>query len=363
MQEKDGGGFYVSKHNLPLRVQITPGKGREYVASTSLASDQIVFRVHPFAAAIFDSSKKRVCAHCLCTHPTRFFRLHCTGCDQVYFCSRPCADQYLGDGTHQQLACGALRKLATLKADRHGKSVAKLVVLILWQRQRAAPMCEDATIPPTYDDVKALESHYSDWSIDQIQEWRRLHQFFTKHLGPLLPPNQTMTDIMHLVSRIESNGFGIFLEKALSNADPIGRAIYPLASLLNHSCDPNCEVEQCTEHNLNEEELPIVIDPSSHGPDDASPPASAALKKRTKKHMKQSIAKPSPTTYYPPEFTQPRGSFRMMLIRTLRSVPMDEPLTISYVDTSLPVAARRQKLLQDYYFECQCAKCLRDLDR
>lgn len=67
------------------------------------------------------------------------------------------------------------------------------------------------------------------------------------------------------------------------------------------------------------------------------------------------------TLYYPDVFQKPRGVYRLMQIKTIRAVQKGDPLTISYIDTSLPVAARRQRLRDDYYFDCECDRCLREL--
>ncbi|KAI8092505.1 uncharacterized protein BX664DRAFT_293598 [Halteromyces radiatus] len=265
----------------------TQGKGREYVAKQIIDPGTTVLKVTPYATAIFDSFKKRLCARCLCAHPTKSFSTHCLGCDQVYFCSIDCANKYLK--WHDPGCCDVLRKLASLKkVDRHMKSVAKLVVMIYWQRQKNN---EDNS----YTLVQHLESHYDDWDQDIKRDWHRIHTFLWKHISALgwLLPHETDADIMHLVSKIESNGFGIYLENRLDVV--AGRALYPLASLFNHDCAYNC---------------------------------------------------------------QPRGKFREMTIRTLSTIQKEDPLTIAYTDTDLPVMNRRQKLLQDYYFTCQCNRCL-----
>jgi SET domain-containing protein len=46
--------------------------------------------------------------------------------------------------------------------------------------------------------------------------------------------------IMGLVSRIESNNFGLWTRNHMTC---YGRALYPYASFFNHSCVPNCEVQ------------------------------------------------------------------------------------------------------------------------
>lgn len=115
-----------------------------------------------------------------------------------------------------------------------------------------------------------------------------------------------------------------------------GIALFPVVSLFNHDCDCNCEAEQLLHTDGIEDEM-----------------------------QKQSTENPDGTVstcmVYPDVFTRPRGLYRVMEIRTLRHADPDVPLTISYVDTSLPVAARRKKLLEDYFFECTCTRCESEL--
>lgn len=47
-------------------------------------------------------------------------------------------------------------------------------------------------------------------------------------------------------------------------------------------------------------------------------------------------------------------------IRTLKNVPLDEALTINYVDIKEARSSRRAKLMAQYYFTCQCPRCTKD---
>ncbi|KAJ3116752.1 hypothetical protein HDU96_008883 [Phlyctochytrium bullatum] len=185
---------------------------------------------------------------------------------------------------------------------------------------------EGYAIPPTspplwrsaWSSVIALQSHYDEWTPDTKAEWKKTRTFAARMVREsglekellMLPiaalhgengdvseklsdlslhdagngANEragvqrdgadftvgSVTDaqveegIMHMVSRIESNGFGVYAvprkdskdEKAVGQEKPkgpggggglrscVGRAIYPVASYFNHSCDPSCECVQ-----------------------------------------------------------------------------------------------------------------------
>jgi hypothetical protein len=106
--------------------------------------------------------------------------------------------------------------------------------------------------------------------------------------GPFSPP--TALDAVQMFCRIRHNVFSIC--DAELRATGVG--IYPLASLFNHSCEPNC------------------------------------------------IA-----TF--------RG--KTLYIRTIRSVRAYEELTLSYCDVGLPTPVRLQTLREGYFFSCRCRRC------
>ncbi|KAJ3078173.1 hypothetical protein HK102_004681, partial [Quaeritorhiza haematococci] len=109
--------------------------------------------------------------------------------------------------------------------------------------------------------------------------------------SPSSPSQKTVEYTLDLISKIESNGFGLWNNRGVC----FGRAIFPMASYFNHSCDPNLECIQ-------------------KGP--------------------------------------------WMVIKTIKEVHPDEDLTISYIDTKQPLAARRQRLSTEYYFHCRCSRCV-----
>lgn len=162
---------------------------------------------------------------------------------------------------HSRL-CPHMRKLATLKADKHMKSVAKMVLLLYWEKARAERGVKwirsqeewwkigdrDITsgleglnvnkdiepVESNFDMVLALESHYDHWTSDDRQGWKRLGTFLQAALteAKLLNGIDTYDTIMHMISRVESNGFGMYWMKANKkrDQDPFGRGMYKTCS-------------------------------------------------------------------------------------------------------------------------------------
>ena len=72
----------------------------------------------------------------------------------------------------------------------------------------------------TFEQVTALESHYNDWSEPVKQDWYRTQQFLEKQL---VGRYDNKEDVMHLISKIESNSFGIYLNDNKNKGEPVGR--------------------------------------------------------------------------------------------------------------------------------------------
>ena len=107
----------------------------------------------------------------------------------------------------------------------------------------------------------------------------------------------TMDSLLFEWSRLESNCFGVYPPKP--GDKQIGRACFPLAALLNHSCDPNCS----------------------------------------------RASQVSPW---------------ILSFQTTREVAAGEELCISYIDTNLPRSSRQYELKSVYSFDCLCERCVQE---
>ena len=90
-----------------------------------------------------------------------------------------------------------------------------------------------------------------------------------------------------------------------SNGQPVGLGLFPITSLMNHSCDPNC-----VHHFSIETEHPKAL-------------------------------------HSPPK----------LVMRALRDIVAGEELTYSYVDLYQSTKSRRKQLSQAYFFNCDCVRC------
>lgn len=251
-------------NGLDIRLSESCTQGRYVVATADISYEQEVMRTLPYASGVFEAHRKRVRAACLAqsTHP---FLLCCKSCDQLYFCSANCLSIAISSNHHY--VCKSFRKLATHKAPLHEKSVLKILISILSRRSfdngdffsewlpvshycTQCPFHQERFIevsiiskPPIltnysdernsnpYQPVAALQSHFDNWSKDQIMNWQKIKVFIYKLVieAELIKDTESIESILELISKIESNCFGIYNEKEQC----LGRVMYPLASYFN----------------------------------------------------------------------------------------------------------------------------------
>eukprot|EP00123_Amoebidium_parasiticum_P009589 comp19575_c0_seq1/m.23007 comp19575_c0_seq1/g.23007 ORF comp19575_c0_seq1/g.23007 comp19575_c0_seq1/m.23007 type:complete len:542 (-) comp19575_c0_seq1:400-2025(-) len=148
---------------------------------------------------------------------------------------------------------------------------------------------------PNVEDYLSLVHHSAAMEKEQRDEWRKAYKYL---LGILEKAGLGLPageeEMYALIGRLEANGFG-FLDPRGTDMKLAGRLVFPAASFFNHSCDPNLLV---------------------------------------------------------------RGAESTVIsLVAERDICEGSELNIHYIDINLPRPTRRQKLLQDYMFECACPRC------
>ena len=273
--------------------------------------------------------------------------LCCDLCDSVYYCSELCQERSNRVCHHQDI-CQFERKLATWKADKDARSLMRLYVKVIqafvfegrpgqgnedaqpegglnksftlqealahygvpldeeWA-ERVAPLQEHRFTPSSFAEALPLQSHISDWTKEDLQDWHKHRTFlqtfqatYLSAAGPLREGHREEVEarlreegILSLISAFESNNFGIWSAKG----EVLGRSIYPRSSYFNHACGPNC-------------------------------------------------------------YTERKGP--ILFIVAEADIAKGEEVTISYIDTNQPRSARQTFLKQHYHFACLCQRCLQE---
>ncbi|KAJ3083564.1 SET and MYND domain-containing protein 3 [Quaeritorhiza haematococci] len=316
---------FLAAHHLFLSdTDISPAHGRRVISTVNIPAGTAVFG-HPalatvspqFKAVVTDSSVPPLCHWCLHPPATLDALLRCGACKKAQYCGRTCQRRDWGRGGHKIL-CGRWAKRKTTRnegvdgesrcgaqQDQREMDLEMLVKVgfALLQRDRQQRVEEEE-----YDqrlNVEALEglvSHYEE--LDRTT--KDLVNDIASEAFELLVNSKSMNNniddgvasdplskerLVQLLAQFRCNNFSIHDDQLF----PTGvEGTFPLGSLLNHSCLPNCVV---------------------------------AYERRTQ------------------------------VVRTIRDVTADEELTIGYVDSMLTRQERRRKLTEQYAFLCECERC------
>jgi hypothetical protein len=409
-----------------FRIEQSPTQGRFIKALIDLEKgDVLMDGIQCYAFAILDSFKKKVCAVCAHQKPRPkppppsastqkkkmgvgnsldgsacgdgnptvgmgtkiadkpIYNLRCIECDQLYFCSLQCQDRHMSTfmadsnssnndtiSVHSLLLCSPLRKLATLKANSHEKSIMRLILMVLyarWMESHADSIKtvgvivnnvnnEDDDLNRRMDDLKiqnnnmkfttdvlALQSHAHEWDHETQNSWKKRISWLVTHTRPFFDGDCEGDDdgsmaeseledmLVGLVSAIESNGFGLW------------------------------ELESNDDHENDEgsENIPHVKKTKKD-----KKPGAMHKKKRTRDPL--CIGRGLfPTASYFNHSCEPNCQVLQfqneMRIECVRPVRAGEELTISYISGLNMSRKNRQSLLKmDYFFDCKCEKCVRE---
>ncbi|KAG0088256.1 hypothetical protein BGZ93_008740 [Podila epicladia] len=263
-------------------------------------------------------------------------------------------------------------------------------------------------------DVMRLQSHFEDWDEEDNKDWDRQAQIVLALLelsglteiatGPGTQELRTLTaqDIKQMISALESNAFGMF-DRSKSKPVCFGRAIYPIASFFNHSCDCNSTAVQAdgSEERVTSDDVLGVVGAveeekqckfakkkgskskkskagnlsdsapstplSSSSPAPSSPPSSPSPQVDAAEEGDEAMRMSSENgeeglepSSEPDPYDSRVGEFRMMTFFAIKDISKGQDITISYIDTEMPLQARRLALLSDYHFNCCCERCVRE---
>ncbi|GJJ68734.1 hypothetical protein EMPS_01080 [Entomortierella parvispora] len=251
-------------------------------------------------------------------------------------------------------------------------------------------------------DFLLLQSHFEDWDEEDNKDWNKQSQIVLSLLDlagltevamgrdePLRP--LTSADIKRMISALESNAFGMF-DRSKTKPVCFGRAVFPMASYFNHSCDCNATAVQADgsmEVITGLDVLGLVDSEAADkaGREKAGLPLTSLSNQATPSTSTSSLSSSLPPDTPPvattvastgdtmgdkdeegdvvPElvvdpYESRVGEFRMMTFFATKDISKGEDITISYIDTEMPLHARRLALLSDYHFHCCCERCLRE---
>ncbi|KAG0316967.1 hypothetical protein BGZ97_006096 [Linnemannia gamsii] len=238
-------------------------------------------------------------------------------------------------------------------------------------------------------DVLRLQSHFEDWDDEDQKDWNKQSHIVLSLLemagltemastpgGPL--HTLTSLDVKRLISALESNAFGMF-DRTKKKPVCFGRAVQADGSTEEITGDAVLGlIEQ--EDISKKEAVPSSVSSlstsgsmssltettESESGTGTSTPAESGSGTATPAEVEEGgsetttpVAAAAAAAVADP-YDSRVGEFRMMTFFSICEIPKGKDITISYIDTEMPLQARRLALLSDYHFHCCCERCLRE---
>ncbi|TDL27065.1 hypothetical protein BD410DRAFT_894962 [Rickenella mellea] len=244
---------------------------------------------------------------------------------------------------------------------------------------------EDCIARRTFQDVMALQSHVASWPVEDARDWEQ-HASFTMSLFDRSPdhfPDQwTFEDLLNLASRIESTGFGCFSED-MKVEDMCGgemrnglRSLQP-ADHLHLDVDLG-DNDNPSPVNTRKPSSSICFARGEPAPGSASVEVDESRTLRQSQeprggraHTSCQVTQACATrTEIAPKFEMvgwmlpepgpgPARALALMVNRFSGRRFFHPGREVS-IGLQQPRSARRSALLSEYYFECGCARCVRE---
>ncbi|KYQ91062.1 hypothetical protein DLAC_07965 [Tieghemostelium lacteum] len=292
---------------FPVHLTWRSDVGRCIVAKENVKPGSVLLRVAPFTHALIDECELSYCGSC--SRPLKSIDHHnCRKCQRHVLCNR-CQNDEIVQKNHNE-ECDILHYLTKNYPDSQSRDFRFMLRLVLAARRNRDGLLTKENCPPiwkqhpyifdTYQDLLNLSRNQNQIEKKQMDAFKRgVDSIFA--ICQIVKGNDYLkgvekSDILNAYSIIQLNGHEVLHPLHDSN----GFGIYPTASYLNHSCEPN----SCWYFDEN----------------------------------------------------------GMICIANFKEIKKDEEITITYIDTTYPLNSRRKDLLETYHFFCKCTKCVRDAD-
>mmetsp|Transcript_12002 Transcript_12002/g.22509 ORF Transcript_12002/g.22509 Transcript_12002/m.22509 type:complete len:572 (+) Transcript_12002:186-1901(+) len=205
----------------PLVVEETPSRGRGLVARGRIKAGQDVLVEEPYAACLFTEQLDQYCDFTFKAAPANKKLLRCSKSKVARYSSREA--QAAAWKSYYKEECKAIVKCR----PNLPKPTARLVARMFWKRK---------TAPLGWDLISRLQNHWPNFADKRKAFLAVMANEVNKLLIDTEAPSASVKEICMAMARLLCNVHTITDDEL----HPIGMGIYPIASLANHSCEPNC---------------------------------------------------------------------------------------------------------------------------
>ncbi|CAL5348331.1 unnamed protein product [Camellia sinensis] len=264
-----------------LALSILPEKGRCLFSTRDFSPGDVILSEEPYVSVPNRVSVDSRCDWCLTTSNLK----RCSSCQVVWYCGSTCQKS---DWKLHRLECGALSKLDKARKKSLTSSI-RLMVKLYLRRKLQSEKIIPTTVTDNYNLVEALVSHMSDIDEKQLVLYAQMANLVSLILQL---PDINIKEIAENFSKLACNAHTI----CDSELRPLGTGLYPIISIINHSCLPNSV---------------LVFEG------------------------------------------------RVAVIRAVQHIPKGTEVSISYIETAGSTMTRQKALKEQYFFSCACLHCIK----
>ncbi|KAG8378315.1 hypothetical protein BUALT_Bualt08G0124600 [Buddleja alternifolia] len=272
-------------NNKNLTISTLLEKGRCLFAARDFSPGEVIISENPYVSVSNKNkeSPESKCEWCFSSNNLK----KCSACHVVWYCSSKCQRS---DWKLHSVECKALSKVDKERVKSLTPSI-RLMVRLCIQRKLENEKIYPTSAMDNYKLVEALVSHMSDVDEKQMVLYAQMANLINLILQ--WPDSEiNIKEIAENFSKLACNAHTV----CDSELRPLGTGLYPVISIINHSCLPNSV---------------LVFEG------------------------------------------------RMAVVRAMQHIPKGTEVLISYVEIAGSTVTRQKALKEQYFFTCACSRCIK----
>ncbi|KAK2971010.1 hypothetical protein RJ640_023442, partial [Escallonia rubra] len=283
-----------------ITVKTLPEKGRCLFSTRDFSPGDVILSEEPYVSVPNRTSTESRCDCCFASSKLR----RCSVCQVVRYCGSTCQKS---DWKLHRLECQALARLGKDRLKYLTPSIRLMVKLYLKRKLQTEKMILCSAVD-NYNLVEALVSRIlMNLNISEVNEKQLVLYAQMANLVNLILqwPDITVKEIAEMFSKLACNAHTI----CDSELRPLGTGLYPVTSIINHSCFSNSVL-------VFEGKMAVI-------------------------RAVQRI---------------PKGTEVIYAVSSLLDF---KEVFISYIETAGSTMTRQKALKEQYYFTCTCPRCIK----
>ncbi|GJV07294.1 histone-lysine N-methyltransferase ASHR1 [Tanacetum coccineum] len=271
----------VLLRDYSLSVSTLPDKGRCLFTARDFSPGDVVFSQEPYVSVPTKTSVESRCSWCFASSDVK----RCSSCHVVWYCCSRCQKS---DWKLHRLECQLLAHLEKNRLRSLTPSI-RLIVKLYLRRKLQNEKVIPSTAMDNYNLVKDLVSHISEVEETQMVLYAQMASLVNVILQW---PGLDIKEIAESFSKLACNAHTVCDSELI----PLGTGLYPVISIINHSCSPNAV---------------LVFEG------------------------------------------------RIATVRAVQHIPKGSEVLISYIETAGSTMTRQKALREQYFFTCSCTRCIK----